>query len=231
MRMETEMEWENQALCKDPRVSSDTMPQPHTIMNKLEALPDFEKFEGGEHFTIAKVFRNLQKGHNASTETASHLAFLARTLKPDQFSIILKHSIHPLIQIEIPACLCNPGELKFAKKGLSPEEAYEQCAVNTILPCPYHPNLEKVKSKHPTRCLATAVHYTLREKLFDKFHESQGKITDIFQVKHKKNFTSVTGRTYDASKKLTMAEKKEKELKELELKKEKLKRQMPKVEK
>ena len=51
------------------------------------------------------------------------------------------------------------------------------------------------------RCLAAAVHYTLREKLFNKFHESQGKIADIFQVKHKKFFTSVTGRTYDARKK------------------------------
>ena len=61
MRMETEREWENQALCKDPRVSSDTIPQPHTIMNKLEALPNFKKFEGGEQFAIAELFRNLQK--------------------------------------------------------------------------------------------------------------------------------------------------------------------------
>ena len=198
-------------------------------MNKLEALPDFKKFEGGKQFAIAELFRNLQKVHNTSTETTSHLAFLVRTLNPDQFSIILKHSIHPLIQLEIPAHLCNLGELKFAKKDA--EEAFEQCAVNMILPCPYHPNLKKVELKHLIRCLAAAVHYTLREKLFDKFHESQGKIADIFQVEHKKFFTSVTGRTYDASKKLTKAEKKEKELKELELKKEKLKRQMPKVEK
>ena len=81
------------------------------------------------------------------------------------------------------------------------------------------------------RCLAAAVHYTLREKLFDKFHESQGKITDIFQVERKKFFTSVTGRTYDANKKFTKTEKKEKELQELKFKKERLKRQMPKVEK
>ena len=143
---------------------------------------------------IAELFRGLQKAHNAFTETASHLAFLARTLKPDQFSIILKHSIHLLVQLEIPACLCNPGELKFAKKDLSPEEVFEQHAVNTVLPCPYHPNLEKVELKYPTKCLAAAEHYTLREKLFDKFHESQGKIADIFQVERKKFFTSVTGR-------------------------------------
>ena len=180
MRMETEREWENQVLCKDPQVSSDTIPQPHTIMNKLEALPKFKKFEGGEQFAITELFRNLQKVHNASTETASHLAFLARTLKSDQFSVILKHSICPLVQLDIPACLSNPGELKFAKNDLFPEEAFKQRAVNIILSHPYHPNLEKVKPKHPMQCLAAAVHYTLREKLFDKFHEYQGKITDIF---------------------------------------------------
>ena len=75
-------------------------------MNKLEALPDFKKFEGGEQFAIAELFRNLQKAHNAFTETDSHLAFLARTLKSDQFSIILKHSIHPLVQLEMPV---QPG--------------------------------------------------------------------------------------------------------------------------
>ena len=144
MRMETEREWENQVLCKDPQVSSGTIPQPHTIMNKLEALPDFKKFEGGEQFAIVELFRNLQKAHNASTETASHLAFLARTLKPDQFSIILKHSICPLIQLEIPARLCNLGELKFAKKDLSPDEAFEQHAVKIILPCPTTPTWKKL---------------------------------------------------------------------------------------
>ena len=143
----------------------------------------------------------------------------------------MKHSIHPLIQLQIPPCLCNPGELKFAKSDLSPEETFEQHAVNTVLPHPYHPSLEKVQAKHPTRCLAAAVHYTLREKLFDKFHESQGKIADIFQVKRKNFFTSVTSRTYDIGKKLTKMEKKEKELKDLKFKKEKLKGQMPKVEK
>ena len=169
--------------------------------------------------------------HYASTETASHLAFLSRTLKPYQFSIFLKHSIHSLIQLEIPPHLCNPGDLKFAKSDLSPEEAFEQHTVNTVLPCLYHPSLEKVEAKHPTRCLATAVYYTLREKLFDKFHESQGKIADIFQVDREEFFTSVTGRTYDAGKKLTKTKKKERELKELKFKKEKLKGQMPKVEK
>ena len=51
------------------------------------------------------------------------------------------------------------------------------------------------------------------------FRESQGNVAGMFMVKRKKFFTSITGRTYDPGKKLTKAEKKEKEMKELEMKK------------
>ena len=61
MRMETERERENQALCKDPRVSSNAIPQPHTIMNKLEALPNFKKFEGGEQFQLSSYSETSRK--------------------------------------------------------------------------------------------------------------------------------------------------------------------------
>ena len=120
-----------------------------------------------------------------------------------------------------------------AKADLTPDEAYEQKMVNTVLPCPHHPKLDGVDTKHPTCCLAAAVHYTLHQRLFDKFKESQSGVADLFLVECKKFFTSITGRTYDVGKKLTKAEKKEKEAKEMELKKQKLLKagQMTKVEK
>ena len=71
---------------------------------------------------------------------------------------------------------------------------------------------------HPTHCLAAAVHYTLHQKLFDKFKESQSGVANLFLVEHKKFFTSIMGCTYDAGKKLTKVGKKEKEAKEMELK-------------
>ena len=96
---------------------------------------------------------------------AGHLAFLARTLQPNQFEFILKHSVHPLVQFttNIPPHLCNPRQLHFAKIDLTPDELFEQKVVNTILPHPYHPALDSVESKHATRCLAVAVHYTLKQ--------------------------------------------------------------------
>ena len=219
LRVETEKERTDQQLCKDQRISTDnTMWEDH-ILNCLEALPGFMKFEGGEQFAISELFSSLQSTQNASAEVARHLAVLARKLQPSQFEFILMHSVCPLIQFEAPLRLCTPGELCFMKSELASEEAFEQHAVNNILPRPYHPKLQTVEGKHATRCLAVAVHYQLGQKLFTKFRDSQANIADMFGVERKKFYTSITSRTYDAGKKLTKAKKKKWEACDLDLKK------------
>ena len=149
MRVETEHERQEQELCKEPRVSTDNIMQPHTVMNRLETMLSFKKFEEGQQFAISEHFRYLQHTHNASSEMASHLAFLARTLQPTQFEFILKHSVRLLVQFQIcpPPHLCNPGELHFSKSDRSNEEAFKQRAMNTILPHQYQPNLDGVEIK------------------------------------------------------------------------------------
>ena len=67
--------------------------------------------------------------------------------------------------------------------------------------------------------------------MFTKFRDSQTNIADMFGVERKKFFTSVTGRTYDAGKKLTKAENKEWETRDLDWKKQKLMGQETKPEK
>ena len=201
------------------------------VLNHLEALPGFKKFEGGEQFPISELFSSSQCAHNASTEVARHLAVLARKLQPGQFEFILKHSVHPLIQFEVLPRLCNPGELCFVKSELTSEEAFEQWAMNNILPRLYHPRLETVEGKHATRCLTVVVHCQLWQKLFTKFRDSQANIADMFGVERKKFYTSITGCTYDVGKKLTKAEKKEQEARDLDLKKQKLMKQGTKPEK
>ena len=165
LRMETEHDKKDHKLCKDPGVSSDNILPGHQALNKLEALPNFKKFENGEEFAITELFRCLQHAHNTAAETPCHLVFLGHTLSTDQFSFILKHSVHPLIQLHIPPHLCHPRELCFAKVDLTPEEAYEQKAINRVLPHPHNPKLDDVDNKHLNRCLAVAVHYTLHQKL------------------------------------------------------------------
>ena len=50
----------------------------------------------------------------------------------------------------MPAHLCHPGELRFAKQHLTDEEQYKQRGINTVLPRPHHPDLDKAPAKHPT---------------------------------------------------------------------------------
>ena len=200
------------------------------ILNHLEALPGFKKFEGSEQFAISELFTSLQSAHNA-TEVARHLAVLARKLQPSQFEFILKHSVCPLIQFEVLPRLCNPRELHFMKSNLTSEEAFEQWAVNNILLRPYHPKLETVEGKHATRCLTVAVHYQLWQILFSKFRDSQANIADMFGVERKKFYTSITSCTYNVGKKLTKVEKKNWEAHDLDLKKQKLMKQGAKPEK
>ena len=121
--------------------------------------------------------------HTAIADITGTLATLGRNLDPNQFQFLLKHSVHPLVQLQVPAHLCHPGELKFAKEHLTHNELHEQCAVNTVLPRPHHPNIYQVPAKHPTRALASAIHYQLRKHMFTKFAASQTDIADLFQVK------------------------------------------------
>ena len=159
--VETEKERTDQQLCKDPRISTDNIMWAEHILNQLEALPGFKKFEGSEQFAISELFTSLQSAHNASAEVARHLAVLARKLQPSQFDFILKHSVHPLLQFEVPPRLCNPRELHFMKSNLTSEETFKQWAVNNILPRPYHPKVETVEGKHATMYLTAAVHSQL----------------------------------------------------------------------
>ena len=106
------------------------------------------------------------------------------------------------MQLQVPARLCNPADLTFAKASLVDEEMFEQRAMNNILPRPYHPDLEVVDPKHPTRALAAAIHYQIRKKMFTKFPASQTEIANLFQVERKKFFTSITGREYKGGKKM-----------------------------
>ena len=192
LRMETEHNKQDKKLCKNPRISTDNILTSHQAMNKLEALPNFKEFKNREEFAICELFRCLQHAYNAAVETAEHLAFLGHTLSTDQFSFILKHSVCPLVQLQIPPHLCHPRELCFAKAELTPEEAYEEKAVNKVLPRPQKPKLDDVDTKHPTSCLAATVHYTLQQKLFNKFKESQSNVADHFLVECKKFLTIFT---------------------------------------
>ena len=207
LRVETAKESENREKFPDPRTSTDNIITGTQALSRLAAMPNFAAIQGDQWETVCELFDSLQTAHTAIADVAGTLATLGRTLDPNQFQFLLKHSVCPLVQLQVPAHLCHPSELKFAKEHLTYDELYEQHGVNTVLPRPHHPDLDQVPAKHPTRALASAIHYQLRKCMFTKFAASQTDVADLFQVERKKFFTSITGQEYEAGKKQTKAEK------------------------
>ena len=207
LRVETAKESENREKFPDPRTSTDNIITGTQVLSRLVAMSNFTAIQGDQREMVCELFDSLQTAYTAIADVTGTLAALGRTLDPNQFQFLLKHSVHPLVQLQVPAHLCHPGELKFAKEHLTDDELYEQCGVNTVLPRPHHQDLDQVPAKHSTRALAGAIHYQLRKRMFTKFATSQTDVADLFQVERKKFFTSITGREYEAGKKQTKAEK------------------------
>ena len=158
----------------------------HRELNRLAALPNFKDIKGADREEVCELFDSLQTGRATIADAAGSLATLGRRLHPHQFQFLLKHSICPLIQLQIPAHLCHPGELRFEKQFLSNNELYKQHCVNTLLPRPYHPAVDSIPPKHPTRALAAAIHYHLQKRMCTKFNALQTEIANLFQVERKK---------------------------------------------
>ena len=142
----------NQALCKDPQVSSHTIPQPHTIMNKLEALPDFKKFEG-EQFMIAELFRNPESTQCLCWNSKSpSLASQNIKTKPVLYNFKTQH---------LPPCTTSntsmpvqPRWVKiFQERSISRGTIWTVCCKH-YSPMSLPPLPGKIETMHPTRCLA-----------------------------------------------------------------------------
>ena len=193
LRMMTAKDAEDREKCPDLRVSTENLMTSPRALNRLAALPDFTDIEGADREVVCDLFYPLQTAHEAITDASGILASLGQRLHSNQFQFLLKHSMHPFIQLQIPAHLCHLGELRFMKQQLTNDKLYEQHCVNTLLPRPHHPDLHSIPPKHPTRALAAAIHYHLWKRLCTKFNASQTEIANLFQVERKKFFTSITG--------------------------------------
>ena len=207
LRMMTAKDAEDREKCPDPRVSTENLMTSPRVLNRLAALPNFTDIKGADRKEVCELFDSLQTTHATIADAASTLASLGQRLYPHQFQFLLKHSIFPLIQLQIPAHICHPGELRLEKQHLSNDELYEQCCVDTLLPRPHHPDLDSILPKHPTRALAAAIHYHLQKRMCTKFNASQTEIADLFQDERKKFFTSITGCKYDPGRKCIKSEK------------------------
>ena len=163
LRIMTAKDAEDREKCPDPRVSTENLMTGTRALNRLAVLPNFTDIQSEDREEVCDPFDLFQTAHAAIADASSILASLGQRLHPNQSQFLFKHSICPLIQLQIPAHLCHLGELRFAKQHLTDDELYEQRCVNTLLPRPHHPDLDNIPPKHPTRALAAAIHYQLRK--------------------------------------------------------------------
>ena len=186
--------------------SPDDIPEAERITDKLAEIENMEELDARSINNITGLFAALQMCNEDSTNMAGHLVQLGSTLTPKQYTYVMKHSLHPLVQISLPPCLCSPADLKFSKLCLTPQETKEEIGINQCLPRQFLPALAVLPLKHPTRCLAAIIHTVLQREFFNT-KESTSTISEQFQIAPKKLYEGLTGKQCDPGQKLTKVEK------------------------
>ena len=151
------------------------------ITDKLAEIEDMEELNERSVKNITSIFATLQMCHENRAKMAGHFVQLGSTLTPKQYTYIMRHSLHPLVQISLPPCLFSPADLKFSKLLLTPQETKEEISINQCLPRPLHLALAVLPPKNPTSCLVAIIHTVLHRHLFNS-KESTSTISEEFQV-------------------------------------------------
>ena len=136
LRVEMAKESENREKFPDPRTLTVNIITGTQALSRLAAMLNFTAIQGDQREVVCKLFNTLQTAHTAIADVAGTLATLGRTLDPNQFQFLLKHSVHPLVQLQVPACLCHLGELKFAKEHLMDDELLNNVELTQYYPDP-----------------------------------------------------------------------------------------------
>ena len=126
LRVKTAKKSKDREKFPDPRISTDNIMTGTRALSRLAAMLNFEAIKGDDQEMVCELFDSLQTAHTAIADVAGTLATLGRRLDPNQFQFLLKHSVHPLVQLQVPACLFHPGEFRFAKQHLPDDEQYKQ---------------------------------------------------------------------------------------------------------
>ena len=115
LRVKTAKESENREKFPDPRTSTDNNITSTQALSRLAAMLNFTAIQGNQWKIVCELFDSLQIVHTAIADVTGTLGTLGRTLDPNQFQFLLKHSVCPLVQLQVPAHLCHPVSLSLQK--------------------------------------------------------------------------------------------------------------------
>ena len=118
LRMVTVKDAEDREKCPDPRVSTENIMTSNHALNRLAALPNFEAIGGDDKEAVCDLFDSLQMAHSAITDVSGILATLGQRLDLNQFQFLLKHSICPLVQLQVPGPPLQPWQAQVHEAAL-----------------------------------------------------------------------------------------------------------------
>ena len=155
------------------------------------AVREIDTLSGEDQELIAELFDTLEAVHDQLATVSGLIGRLARKLKPNQLTLVLKSSIRPLIQlrstagVDMEATTSKPMEL--------PEKQAERIEM-LITPDPNTPQFKKEKINSPMRLLAATYSFIIVNTFADR--KTQRGLQEKYQVKAKQLATCITGRKY-----------------------------------
>ena len=129
-----------------------------------EDLPDKETCK-----KISSVFSNLAATHRSQASAAKSLAELAKTVSPEQLTVILAAAVPPTLQLELLPGSISPLSVPPLPPAVTSTQAgrhdFIMYCKSHFLPDAMAMSLQKYSKRHPTRVLAAAL-YTSGKTLF-----------------------------------------------------------------
>ena len=161
------------------------------VAEVLQVVEAEDKLSESDWLLLAEFFDTLEVAHNQLAMACSLLGRLSRSIKSKQLMVVLKASIHPLIQLNVAAGLGETTTTRVQTK--LPEDQVERVKMMMTLD-PNAALLAKEKTNIPTQLLPV----TFAFKVLNKFGNgtTQRKIQEMYLVKAKQLAASITRKKY-----------------------------------
>ena len=153
------------------RTSEENIPCGHHILQQLAHEQPSQVLDDAGQAAVVQLFADLQFAHEYPAKVAKSVAQLGTVTTPSQFNFIMKRAVHPLIQLQTPPLSVFPCQLELCKRKTDRRGNSGRRRIKSNAAMVVPPDLAQIDEKHPTRCVAAAVHFLLRKATFNMlFH-------------------------------------------------------------
>ena len=158
--------------------------------NIIEDIDEIEELMAQQRQDIGEVFENLGVAHKHLAKSCGLMGVLSWTLSSKQLILLMKASIHPLVQINTLAGLLD--DLKRKRRDL-PENTEDRVKA-TMIPMLVAESIKNEKVNSPTKLLAATFAYKIMQKFTGG--TTQCSMQDMYSVKAKYLALYISGHKY-----------------------------------